>query len=1052
LHGRIDNQNGGKNLILTGADFGRAYLSEGWAARFVTELFREFTVVFVGYSLNDPVMGYLVDALAAERERGASGFQQPFALAASPPAKQEASTELWRSKGVEPVVYDPVDNHHLLTDTVVEWARVTGDPLGSRTSIALEGIRKLPVGPHDELTKRVVWALSYPGVAQALAEAPPVTDDLEFPIFVAWLDILYEAGLLGHIEPPDAAPIVDSGFRATNPPAWTSGTRHLAWWITRHLHIPQLIEWVLRQGGALHPMMKDMVRDRLWRSNPDDVGVVPQLRLYWQILSSPPHHVPVAYDLPKMLAKAESDGERAVVESEALQALAPTLVLRPGPTAEVSFHRIMNTDAPEATPLEECAHLEMILAGEGSTSLLGKLVEQLLSDKAFLSKNATQLTTLIRQALDLRAMTDRASWGSYVYRPSIADHDQNRHREAWTELITLARDGYVSLAEVSQAQADNLIQTWLLDGRPIFRRMALHAVTTDENSNIGVAEKILLSDAGAGLWDVELNHEVAVFLRTAAIRLDQGARTRLIAAILAGPPCDDDTETDVERKARRDSEIWEYLEKLARSGCDLTDEANATMSDIALRLNLKPNEDDSDEFPLWCGEARWVVPGENLPAELRKSKLLEIAQSFEATGFPIEQWRDYAGLFPRRAFLVLAILGRKGIWPALHAQRALWAIQTTEGERDARLDKLIAGLLKRAPAQVFQQAGSAIAGWLEATATIWPHDLFSQLWFDAWEASPAEGSGVNTDDVLTTAINHVAGKLAEAILRRLWKRDPGRGSGLTGDEKLFLDAIVDGAAEGQHLGRVVLARVLWNLHAIDRAWVNDRLLPFFQWRSPEGKQMWQAYAWNARLGPNLLADAKELLLETFARSSELGEQSSPIIQAFASLTVHAPDALRHDEIMDVVAHLDEDGLIVILRWFTRLFTGPDDQRAKLWDDSIKLWIATYWPTGVDQNTAETAAIFADLVIETGTAFPRALEVIRPYLQPIREIGQIVWRLDDDENPLYQRAPDAVLELLDAITGNVEPYSRGMLTGFLNKIAGVFQPDARWHRLMRLAQG
>ena len=37
LHGRIVPDEGGANLVLTAADFGRAYLTERWAARFVTE-------------------------------------------------------------------------------------------------------------------------------------------------------------------------------------------------------------------------------------------------------------------------------------------------------------------------------------------------------------------------------------------------------------------------------------------------------------------------------------------------------------------------------------------------------------------------------------------------------------------------------------------------------------------------------------------------------------------------------------------------------------------------------------------------------------------------------------------------------------------------------------------------------------------------------------------------------------------------------------------------------------------------------------------------------
>jgi SIR2-like domain len=43
-------------LVLTSGDFGLAYLTERWAARFVSELFWNYLVCFVGYSINDPVL------------------------------------------------------------------------------------------------------------------------------------------------------------------------------------------------------------------------------------------------------------------------------------------------------------------------------------------------------------------------------------------------------------------------------------------------------------------------------------------------------------------------------------------------------------------------------------------------------------------------------------------------------------------------------------------------------------------------------------------------------------------------------------------------------------------------------------------------------------------------------------------------------------------------------------------------------------------------------------------------------------------------------------
>ena len=66
LHGRLDEAGANEHLVMTSADFGRSYLTDAWAARFVARLFSDFTVLFIGYSLNDPVLRYMTDAFAAE--------------------------------------------------------------------------------------------------------------------------------------------------------------------------------------------------------------------------------------------------------------------------------------------------------------------------------------------------------------------------------------------------------------------------------------------------------------------------------------------------------------------------------------------------------------------------------------------------------------------------------------------------------------------------------------------------------------------------------------------------------------------------------------------------------------------------------------------------------------------------------------------------------------------------------------------------------------------------------------------------------------------------
>jgi hypothetical protein len=72
LHGSVERP---ERLVLTDADFGRAYLTEGWARRFLQQLFASYVVMFVGYSFTDPVVPYLARGLPPE-----SAGKRRFAL------------------------------------------------------------------------------------------------------------------------------------------------------------------------------------------------------------------------------------------------------------------------------------------------------------------------------------------------------------------------------------------------------------------------------------------------------------------------------------------------------------------------------------------------------------------------------------------------------------------------------------------------------------------------------------------------------------------------------------------------------------------------------------------------------------------------------------------------------------------------------------------------------------------------------------------------------------------------------------------------------------
>jgi SIR2-like domain/Domain of unknown function (DUF4020) len=65
LHGSLAHPV--QRLVLTRTDFASAYMTDGWAARFLAGVFAERTILFIGYSLGDPVMQYLMSALPSRR-------------------------------------------------------------------------------------------------------------------------------------------------------------------------------------------------------------------------------------------------------------------------------------------------------------------------------------------------------------------------------------------------------------------------------------------------------------------------------------------------------------------------------------------------------------------------------------------------------------------------------------------------------------------------------------------------------------------------------------------------------------------------------------------------------------------------------------------------------------------------------------------------------------------------------------------------------------------------------------------------------------------------
>ncbi|MEQ1660052.1 MAG: SIR2 family protein [Hylemonella sp.] len=263
-------------LVVTSGDFGLAYLTERWAARFVSELFRNYVVCFVGYSINDPVLRYMMDALAADRMLG-EVTPQAWALGDCESGQTHRKTIEWEAKGVTPILYQvPTGSHDhsALHKTLHAWADTYRDGVLGKERIVVSHALARPSAStqQDDFVGRMLWALSDKSglPAKRFADFNPVPS-LDW-LLEAFSDERFEHSDLARFDVPprdeadaklrfsliyrpapyDRAPPMLLASGGVTGSQWDDVMFHLARWLTRHLDDPRLIIWIAQRGGQLH--------------------------------------------------------------------------------------------------------------------------------------------------------------------------------------------------------------------------------------------------------------------------------------------------------------------------------------------------------------------------------------------------------------------------------------------------------------------------------------------------------------------------------------------------------------------------------------------------------------------------------------------------------------------------------------------------------------------------------------------------------------------------------------------------------------------------------
>lgn len=357
-------------LVVTSGDFGLAYLTERWAARFVSELFRNYVVCFVGYSINDPVLRYMMDALAADRMLG-EVTQQAWSLGDCEPGQEHRKAIEWEAKGVTPILYTvPAGtyDHSVLHQTLHAWADTYRDGVQGKEAIVVKHALARPQDStrQDDFVGRMLWALSDKSGLPAkrfadLNPAPPLDWLLEafsderfqysdLPRFHVpphvEVDTKLRFSLIQRPAPYDRAPqsLLASGGVSFS--QWDDVMFHIARWLVRYLDDPRLIIWIAERGGQMHDRWTWLIEHKLEHfaalerdgrtSERDEIllhapKAIPGtlMSTLWRLLLSGRVKSPwSSHELYRWQGRLQREGLTTTLRLELRESLAPKIVLK----------------------------------------------------------------------------------------------------------------------------------------------------------------------------------------------------------------------------------------------------------------------------------------------------------------------------------------------------------------------------------------------------------------------------------------------------------------------------------------------------------------------------------------------------------------------------------------------------------------------------------------------------------------------------------------------------------------------------------------------------
>lgn len=1053
LHGRADSNYNGTNeseeFVISSADFGRAYLADGWATQFMRALLERFVVVFVGYTANDPPIRYLLEALNTHP----GGRSQLYAFQSG---TDPGTLAMWEHRGVHAISYDaPAQNHALLWETLDAWAERARNPDCWYDNL----LRQAAQGPDKvsaHVRGQIAHLMSTREGAREIASADPplpaswllVADprqryrapgrkefhNEDSPIFDPFQVLCLDTDALpetvkqndarsfgGRKAPPDAwdgfaANKHDIGAAFGNLRGHDSGApaklsprlRDLSVWLWKIAHDPLTLWWSGQQEHGLHPSVIELISNRLLNDREEVFSA--EIRRGWKLLLEAwsDRRPPADMAAVALSWQAEHEGWNTRLVRDYAALFRPKI-------------EIDSLDWPGAT------HPLLWKPGACPELIVGARVEypRPHNERDIPDELIGYAVRIFRGNLELAEALEQETGHNQLYlTTTYANKDESSSRSDTYGLagpIVHLQQLMEQFGRADPEGAKAEIQYWQgHDGR-IFARLKLWAAASDLTTGVEAA-RILTDLPDDIFWEPNDRPDVLHALRANWQKLEASGRRRIEQRLLTTSFPWPDNMGDPQGYFAFNRLI--YLHALSDEGIEFSFDLEAKTKELQRQAPEWRPQMAEDATASNAPKVEIVirdlhfVPLLGIPITDILDKAAEITGQHALGRWASAPFKGLSEVKPARAFAALRHAAACGQVPETAWQDFLWCPQRENDSR--RLACAICHLLCALGATKLANIAYSAAHWMGLLKERLHDDLAEELeplWnaiLDALRKESRDERRSHNENWAHLALNAPIGRLVDILLADPALPNPADGTGLSVAWKRRTEQLISLPEGLRCQALVLLGQHIVYLYAADSQWVVEQIIPVANSQTEAANALWEGILWSANIPRAELLRSLKPGLFYQARSHR---REGPLAANIAGFLLHGwagvggnygEAVISDEEFREVLIDANDDvrkGSLQYLQCWL-------EQQPEQWRDLVFPFFQNVWPRQRALKTEPLSQAVMRFILSSDDLFPELVDRLKSRLVPLRDGDGWVFLFSADEADMpVKKYPRETLDLL-----------------------------------------